>query len=541
MRSSACCLCEDPPPIWALNGFFEGFIMVRNRTLATRTLVCLFFLAATACSGTDATSPQADSPALSTVADRLSLSQFTGTITIIPATATIAAGGTLTLNGIVKSLTGVDLTSILGPQATLTSSDTTIATVSDLGVVTGIRPGVVTITAQLGLITGTSTITVGTGTPTASSSMVITLLPGTATLAVGSSLALNGSVNQADGTDVTATVGPEGRLTSSDPSIATVSPRGIVTGIRSGVVTITAQIGTVSTTSTITVVDPTSVVTPPSLPSGPGSGSTSGSGSSLSGIALVSDDYSQYGNTVDLLANVSVNVGGTGSTQTALYNDGGNAQLVTLDKSVTYNGHATMKYSQPGGTAETPELWVDFPHTMTHIWLRTKIRFSPGFTTNGTLSSSANAYKLLGFGFSNYDGSGRLEITNTNQYQIYWNAQSKSGGALVGGGNFGQAGDVTTEWSDGGWYEYILEVDFSQSTTGVTRIWMARDGQTPVLKATSSSTMHGGLAMPAINGIMLGMNFNQTRAAFQSQALWWGEWEVVDGTQYSNPFRVSGV
>jgi hypothetical protein len=29
------------------------------------------------------------------------------------------------------------------------------------------------------------------------------------------------------------------------------------------------------------------------------------------------------------------------------------------------------------------------------------------------------------------------------------------------------------------------------------------------------------------------------RAPNQTQALWWGEWEVVDGTQHPNPFGVA--
>jgi hypothetical protein len=498
-----------------------------------RTLVTLSLLFAVACSADDVTHPPLDSSKLSTVADRFSATSFTGNITLLPATATLAVGSTLALNGSITLANGVDLTSVLGPEATAMSSDTTIATVSDRGIVTGIREGVDTITVQLGLVSATSIITVGkaTSSPTAVS---ITLLPVTATLAVGSSLALNGNIKGTDGVDLTAVLGPEATLRSSDTTIATVSNLGLVTGLRNGVDTIIAQVGSLSQTSIITVVGGSSGSTSPSQPS-------SGSGSPLSGLALVSDDYSKYGSTQDLLANISSNIGGTGSPSTALYTDGVNPQLAELDKTVTYNGHATVKYNQPGGVANSPELWVGLRQTLSHLWLRAKVRFSPGFTTTGTLANSANAYKLLGWGWNAYDGSGRLEISNTNQYQLYWNVQDKNTGTLIGGGVYGIGGNITTEWSDGGWYDYIIEVDFSQAITGIARLWMAKDGETPVLRTVSSSTMQGGAALPGLTEVMLGMNFNQVRTAGQTQALWFGEWEVVDGSQYANPYNVSGV
>jgi hypothetical protein len=180
-------------------------------------------------------------------------------------------------------------------------------------------------------------------------------------------------------------------------------------------------------------------------------------------------------------------------------------------------------------------LWVALPAPLAHIWFRAKVRFSPGFTTTGTLASSANAYKLLGWGWNTYDGSGRLEITNTSQYQLYWGPTSKNGGAALAPVQFSVAGGITTEWSDGGWYDYIVECDFSNGKTGVARVWMARDGQTPTLRATSTSTMTTG-SLPGINSVMWGMNFNQVRTASQAQAVWWGAWEVVDGSKYPHPY-----
>jgi hypothetical protein len=229
--------------------------------------------------------------------------------------------------------------------------------------------------------------------------------------------------------------------------------------------------------------------------------------------------------------------GGTGDWRTAFYSDGYGSNI-SIDPTVKYNGHATMKYSQLGGSAGSPWLGVRLPAPLKHIWYRVTVRFSPGFTTTGTLTNSANAYKMLSWGWSGFglDGSGRLEITNTTQYELYENVQK--GPSLIGGGSYLQAGNVSTEWTDGGWYDYIIEVDHSQPT-GAIRLWRSRDGQSPVYQGLATEKMNDGSSMPALTDISVGLNFNQVRAPNQNQAVWWGQWEVVDGTQHPNPFGLS--
>lgn len=318
-------------------------------------------------------------------------------------------------------------------------------------------------------------------------------------------------------------------LTKAQDSLAAII-RTNIAGILADAAAVRAMLPTTSTTTT----PPVQTSPPPSTP--PSTTTTTPPPSSSSYTTVRADSFAQYKSTAAFLGVVSTSVGGTASPSTAIYNDGGYASLAAIDNTVLYHGHATLKYNQPAGSANTPELWVNFTPTLTHLWFRAKIRFGPGFTTTGTSGSGvANAYKLLGWAFSNYDGSGRIEITNTNQYQAYWNAQSKSGGKLVGGGVFGQGGAITAEWSDGKWYDYIIDADFSKSPA-VARLWIAPDGQTPILRATSSGTMQGGAALPLLSGVMLGLNFNQVRAASQTQALWYGQWEVVDGSKYPHPF-----
>jgi hypothetical protein len=264
---------------------------------------------------------------------------------------------------------------------------------------------------------------------------------------------------------------------------------------------------------------------------------SSASGTGISGVAIISDDFATYPNTAGLMARVSSLHGGTGDWQTAFYSDGYGSN-VSIDPTVRYNGHATMKYSQLGGSAGSPWLGVRLPAPLKHIWYRARVRFSPGFTTTGTLVNSANAYKLISWGWSGagLNGSGRLEITNTNEYELYENVQV--GPSLLGGGSYLKAGNISTEWTDGGWYDYIVEVDHSQPT-GAIRLWRSRDGQSPVYQGQATEKMNDGSSMPALTDISVGLNFNQVRAPNQNQAVWWGQWEVVDGTQHPNPFGLS--
>jgi hypothetical protein len=385
----------------------------------------------------------------------------------------------------------------------------------------------------------------------------VVVSPAVANVAVGASIKLGTIFRDAKGNQITSMMISRATWKSSNTKIATVRSDGMVTGLLDGVVTITAVTSTASGSSTVTVgkgsattIDSTTT-TPPSTSSTSSSTTTtttvtstdpvqntSTGGSALSGKQFIGDDFTHYASTADLQNKITTNIGGTG-TSNLIYTDGVNPQLAQLDPSVTYNGHATMKYNQPGGVASTPELWVNFPNgkTLTKMWYRVHIRFGPGFTTTGTLSNSSNAYKLLGWGWGGMDGSGRLEITNTTQYDFYWGMASRTTNAVIGGGNHSPAGNITTEWTDGAWYTYIIEVDHS-TTTGVTRVYMARGSDTPTLRATTTGVMFDGSALPQLNYICLGMNFNQVRAAGQNQALWYGDWEVVDGSQYADPFSV---
>jgi hypothetical protein len=232
-------------------------------------------------------------------------------------------------------------------------------------------------------------------------------------------------------------------------------------------------------------------------------------------------------------------VGGTGDLNTVLYNDGPNAGLAVLDTTVKYNGHPTVKYNQLGGTNLGPELWSTFPNgkTITNMWLRAVIKFSPGFTTYGITANSSNSYKLLGWAWAGTNGRGGLGFTNTNQYTFTWGVETYQGQWL---GFTEPTGfrNVTTEWSDSAWYSYVIHYEQTSSTTTRTSFYLGRNTATPQLVYVMNGTMDSG-TVPPLNRVMLGLNFNSVRPANESQALWYGQWEVVDGSQYTNPFNLN--
>ena len=129
-------------------------------------------------------------------------------------------------------------------QVTWSSSDPSVATVSDQGEVTAVRAGNCTITATAGGKSATCTVTVSAKEIPVER---ITLSSTTLSLKEGDSHILTATVTPSDATDSQVT------WSSSDPSVATVSDQGEVTAVRAGNCTITATAGGKSATCTVRV------------------------------------------------------------------------------------------------------------------------------------------------------------------------------------------------------------------------------------------------------------------------------------------------
>ncbi|HEX5632446.1 MAG TPA: Ig-like domain-containing protein, partial [Gemmatimonadales bacterium] len=152
-------------------------------------------------------------------------------VTVIPTNATVGFNRSGPLTAIALDGQGRELT---GRTTTWSSNDEGGVAVTANGTVTGLRVGArATITARVENQSATSTITV--------SNVVVSSIEITgsvASLPVGSSFTFDARTADASGNRL------ESRIiawSSSDPTVARVSPTGVVTGLRSGAVTITAR------------------------------------------------------------------------------------------------------------------------------------------------------------------------------------------------------------------------------------------------------------------------------------------------------------
>lgn len=254
----------------------------------------------------------------------------------------------------------------------------------------------------------------------------------------------------------------------------------------------------------------------------------------------MSDDFSRYANTAALLNNISRNSnGGTGNPATSLYAYVESGNLLELDRAVLFNGHPTAKYNMPGNSNAVPELQVYFPggRTLQDMWLRVTLRFSPGWTTDGVLQNAGKGYKLLGWGWDTQNGRGSIEFGPVTDVTIGWYVFSNAGNSMA---PYVFSNRLPAGWRSGtDWYDIVVHYQQTSATSVREQWWMGLNGTPLIPQGELTGTMIPGQTVPRVNRVALGEVFNQVRAANQSEALWYGQWEVVDGSQYPNPFRLT--
>ena len=169
-------------------------------------------------------------------------------ITLSPTTKTMYTGESFILT---PTITPDNATN---KSVTWTSSDPTIASVDENGMVKAIKKGTATITAKTddGGFTATCVITVNEGDKRVTG---ITLTPTTNTIKPGDSFIITPTVTPSDAADKSVT------WSSSDSSIAKVDSTGKVTAQKAGTVTITATTndGGYKATCTVTVANITNI------------------------------------------------------------------------------------------------------------------------------------------------------------------------------------------------------------------------------------------------------------------------------------------
>jgi formylglycine-generating enzyme required for sulfatase activity len=163
-------------------------------------------------------------------------------VEVAPPSATLTEGDTLRFSATLRDANDNILN---GRAISWTSSDSSVARLSNTGLLTALKAGTVTITARSEGIAGSASVTVR---PASVAS--VTLTPQSATLQVGDTLQLTATLRDPNGNTL---VGRPIAWTSSDSTVASVSNSGLITGITAGTATIVASSQGITGSVTVTV------------------------------------------------------------------------------------------------------------------------------------------------------------------------------------------------------------------------------------------------------------------------------------------------
>ena len=220
---------------------------------------------------------------------------------------------------------------------------------------------------------------------------------------------------------------------------------------------------------------------------------------------------------------------------------------VDLVQDPTFGQVARIRFLQSTEADWAPKLSASFT-PRDKIWYRWRMKYSPGWTTVGTTPAGYNnAYKVAFWLWDGYEGRGQVEIANTSEYVLGWRVSQPNGGAalqytqreLPGSQSWGH---VSTEFTDNQWWEYVIYYEKTGTNSARNHWWKRRLTNNGAI-ANNPWTYIGievtGATTPRVNGIMLGANKNRNNTS--TAYIYWGPWEVVDGSQYRNPFGMPNM
>lgn len=201
-------------------------------TVLFRTITAVLSTATLGCGSSDVSSPRSSGP------------QSVASVSVDPPAATLIVGATQAFTATTKDASGSTLS---GRTVTWSSSDPSIASVSNTGVATAVAAGTTTITATSEGKTGSAAVTVSAAVAT------VSLTLSYATITAGQTIDA-----QAVARDGAGTVLANRTVTwsSSDPAIATVTSDGFVSTFAAGSVSITATVEGKSTSKQVVVQAP---------------------------------------------------------------------------------------------------------------------------------------------------------------------------------------------------------------------------------------------------------------------------------------------
>ena len=166
----------------------------------------------------------------------LTVAPSLSSITVSPANPSAAIGATQQFSATAKYSDGS--TGNVSSTVTWTSATTSVATISSSGLATAVATGSSVITAAIGGISGTSSLTV---TPQVAS---IAITPATVGTYVGDTDQFTATATYSNGS--TGNVTSTATWTSATSSVATINASGLATGVAAGTSVVTASLGGVT-------------------------------------------------------------------------------------------------------------------------------------------------------------------------------------------------------------------------------------------------------------------------------------------------------
>ncbi len=174
----------------------------------------------------------------------VTVAQTVNRITVAPGSSTLTAiGETLQLSATVYDRGNQPIS---GAEVNWTTSNASVSTIGDNGLVTAVANGAAQVTATSGSASATITITVAQNAGSISITPKQTNLTG-----IGQTQQLSATVTDANGVVIT-NANPV--WTSDNPDVATVTSDGLVTAVANGNAQVTATVGPVSAAAAVTVV-----------------------------------------------------------------------------------------------------------------------------------------------------------------------------------------------------------------------------------------------------------------------------------------------
>lgn len=264
------------------------------------------------------------------------------------------------------------------------------------------------------------------------------------------------------------------------------------------------------------------------------------------------DDFTGYADNAAFLAETGTLASGKKYQVNGIY--GANNGACSLDTTVTYNGHPTIKFRWWDGSTTTPRLYANGA-TIASCWTQRIFKYQPGFSLNlNNGYSGAKAQKTANYTYSGATGRSLGAITNGtnnvpgavgNSGDIQWESQHDSGGSVADNSIYlnvtlrGVIASGSAMFDDDTWYEEIVHFEAVSTYHSRTRVWLNKVGETRTLLCTINNHDRDYAAPTGIGSQYFFDTFNASSGGAPvgvDQACWLGEWQTYDDATDPDPF-----